>query len=158
MVLAMAVTCVALPLIQGQESGQSQGKNHAKKKDTKASSGTAEGSSVRTPMDPGSKSPTNDPGASSANRDGKDIKMPFGIGLRPAGNEEKAAPAADVPHWKVTDLGDRVRFEYSTPMGPNVWIKKKNELNDREKLALSNAAPPPAASGTPKSASSASGK
>ena len=37
---------------------------------------------------------------------------------------------------KVTEAGDEIRFERTTPFGHNVWTRKKSELTADEKLLV----------------------
>ena len=58
-----------------------------------------------------------------------------------------AAAGADerTKRWKVTEQGDKVTFENASPFGPQRWTKKKSELTDDEKAALSRAQRDPSA-------------
>ena len=47
---------------------------------------------------------------------------------------------SDDPNMKAIDQVDMVRFERTTPFGPQSWVKKKSELNDDERSVLSKAA------------------
>lgn len=137
---------------QSQKSDQDQDKNRAEKK-ADIPHETAQDNHISTPMHPVSKTlQEKDVGSSkdAAGNETKTIKMPFAVGKQSADSGQKTGVGPNVAHWKVKDLGDSVRFEFSTPMGPNVWIKKKSELTDEEKQALANATPASPAAETPK--------
>jgi hypothetical protein len=162
MVLTMAVvtilTCVALTTRGScQTQDARKGQNPAEKKDANTASDPAQGEHVRTPMEPTTKTPqhketSTTPAKAEDTERAKEVTLPFGIAKHPAGDGKTSVHASNVPNWKVKDMGDSVRFEFPTAVGPYVWIKKKSDLNDTEKLALANATatPAPATADTPK--------
>ncbi|MGC2657294.1 MAG: hypothetical protein WA324_04905 [Bryobacteraceae bacterium] len=157
MAFAIGTACIAMPLLgqsnpqdaksnQDRSTAQSSNKDQAPKKDAKTSGDSAQPARPRTPMDGGSATAHNQNGDSitaDKNRDDslKYSTLPFKAANHGSVSGQSAAHDQNVPNWKVKDLGDSVRFEFQTPMGPNVWIKKKSDLNDREKAALANATP-----------------
>jgi hypothetical protein len=95
--------------------------------------------------------PSEPPKSAKANADGsftwtdakgdtwRAAKTPFGWMRSPASGasaDASAGSGAIDPSVKVTDLGDKVRFEKSTPFGPTKWEKSKAELTDGERAAL----------------------
>ena len=69
-------------------------------------------------------------------------RTPFGVSQWQDGpsSATSAAPSAtakqDAP-LITTDLGDRVQFERKSPFGSEKWIRKKSELTEEEKAAVS---------------------
>ena len=62
-------------------------------------------------------------------------RTPFGVSKR----EEKPVKqpvVRDSQLMTVTDLGDSVRFERTTPFGITTWVSKKSELTDGEQAML----------------------
>ena len=61
-------------------------------------------------------------------------QTPFGVSKW----EEQPAPQAGTNSnpVRVTDLGDRFRFDYATPFGKGNWIHKKTELTEYDKEML----------------------
>ena len=61
---------------------------------------------------------------------------PFGVIKTVApetGADTRANPNQAAAATKVTDKGDTVQFERSTPFGPTKWEKKKSDLTDEER-------------------------
>ncbi len=63
-------------------------------------------------------------------------QTPFGL----VKMEDKPAPVAveNATPTKVTDLGESVKFERSTPFGVTKWTKKKADLTDDEKALVAH--------------------
>ena len=136
--------------IHEKDSDQRPEKSRSQKKDVKTAADPAPGRRISTPMQPARETSAAGSAKGEKSDGAKNVSVPFGT-AKPSADEGQKAPPPNVPDWKVKDLGDSVRFEFSTPVGPYVWIKKKSKLNDTEKLALSNATatPAPAGSGNP---------
>ena len=58
---------------------------------------------------------------------------PFGVEKAEERPTDPVTRRVAVDPVKCEDLGDTVRFTQLTPFGPEVWIKKKTELDSREK-------------------------
>jgi len=58
---------------------------------------------------------------------------PFGVHRTEVTGQEGSAQAGSAEHVKVTDAGDQLQFERSTPFGMSTWTKKKSELTAWEK-------------------------
>ena len=69
---------------------------------------------------------------------------PFGVSTWEDKPEAAAVvvPPKEEPLPKVTDLGDSVRFEKSSPFGVNKWVTKKSDLTDQEKDWMARAIKP----------------
>ena len=45
---------------------------------------------------------------------------------------------SDDPNLKAIDEGEAVKFDRTTPFGPQTWTKKKSELTEDERAMLGN--------------------
>jgi hypothetical protein len=66
------------------------------------------------------------------------IQTPFGISKHADTGEpmrDKHAEFDDMADVRVVEDGDSLKFERSTPFGPQRWTKKKTNLTDAEKAA-----------------------
>ena len=78
-------------------------------------------------------------------------QTPFGLSRYRDQDINRPTPPAPKPPTKVTDLGGAYRFERMTPFGPQIWEKKKADLNAEER-SLVTPDPAPSASANPNAA------
>ena len=67
-------------------------------------------------------------------------QTPFGLVRLEDKPATATAPDSGTP-VTVTDLGESVKFEKSTPFGSQKWSKNKADLTDEEKAMMSRAKP-----------------
>jgi len=60
-------------------------------------------------------------------------KTPFGVS-RWVDDHDDSKLRVVTQETRVTDLGDSVRFERPTPFGSQIWVRKKADMDETERL------------------------